>query len=139
MLKSADDKEIRTWRIVTMQIASRPPQSNIRLTNFKGPDAPDPQDPKDGLHTRRIIGGLAGGTVAGLGLGYLGMELGMRVGLNAAIGTFGPSAAGQIISVFVPGLQYMMLGAAVGGAAGVAAGGALGGYLGCTLAKHHDN
>lgn len=116
-----------------MQVATRFSQP-LEPYTFKRPQGDPPNDPGDKFETRHIVGGVLGGSALGLGLGYAGLELGMRAGMNAAIGSLGPSPAAELVSIFVPGIHYMILGGALGMAVGATAGGATGAYLGVKIA-----
>jgi hypothetical protein len=77
-----------------------------------------------------LTGQILGGAVAGAGLGYLGLELGMRWGLEYGMSLMGPHPAMQVLGLLTFGLQYGVLASALGGAVGATTGVLLGGWLG---------
>jgi hypothetical protein len=84
-----------------------------------------------------VLGGqIAGGLAGGAGLGYVGLDLGMRVGLTNGMHALGGHPAAQIFSLFVVGLPQAMLGAVIGGGVGAAVGVGAGAYLGGKVGEH---
>ena len=89
------------------------------------------------IRDKAVLGGqIAGGLGLGLGLGYVGLDLGMRIGLTNGMHALGGHPAAQLFSLFVVGLPQAMLGAAIGGGLGVATGVGVGAYLGGKIGEH---
>lgn len=117
-----------------MQVMTR------QYTQFLRPQGqqPDPPPPEK-LDKAVLTGQIVGGTVAGLGLGYLGMDLGMRLGMESGMRAVGGGPVVQILGLFTVGIARGVLAAGIGGGLGAAAGIGLGGYLGGKVGGHFSN
>lgn len=100
------------------------------LRPLSGPPGGPP--PEKGLDKAVLGGQIAGG----LGLGYVGLDLGMRIGLTNGMHALGGHPAAQLFSLFVVGLPQAILGATIGGALGAATGVGAGAYLGGKVGEH---
>ncbi|MGE0490003.1 MAG: hypothetical protein AB7S38_12425 [Vulcanimicrobiota bacterium] len=116
-----------------MQVTSFKPHATFTPST---PRQAQPQPPEDELTTANLVGGALGATGLGLGLGYVGLELGMRAGMEYGISLWGPHPLAQVFGIFTTGLAYGVLFASAGAAAGVAVGGTAGACLGSAIADH---
>lgn len=118
-----------------MQIKQRSFSPILRPMNFQ----PQGDPPPEKLDKAVLGGQIAGGLALGAGLGYLGMDLGIRVGLSNGMSALGGHPAAQILSLFVVGLPQAVLGAAIGGGLGAAVGVGTGAYLGGKIGEHFSH
>ena len=97
-----------------------------------GPPVPPPEKLDKAVLTGQILGGLG----AGLGLGYVGMDLGLRLGMDSGMKALGSHPAAQILALLTVGVARGVIGAGVGGALGLAAGGGIGAWAGGKVGEH---
>lgn len=116
-----------------MQVTSFKPHATFTPST---PRQAQPQPPEDELTTANLVGGALGATGLGLGLGYVGLELGMRAGMEYGVSLWGPHPLAQVFGIFTTGLAYGVLFASAGAATGVAVGGTAGAFLGSAIADH---
>ena len=108
-----------------MQVTQRSFSPILRPMGFSPNGGPPPEKPEK--LDKAVLGGqIAGGLALGAGLGYVGLDLGMRIGLTNGMHALGGHPAAQLFSLFVVGLPQAMLGAAIGVGAGAYLGGKVG-------------
>lgn len=101
------------------------------------PAAPTPErrSPVEPIDKAELAGNIVGGLSLGAGLGYLGLEAGLRIGMEYGAGLLGSHPLAQVLSILTFGVQYGVLGAAAGGAVAATVGIAAGAYLGGKVGK----
>jgi len=121
-----------------MQVTQRSFSPILRPMGFSPNGGPPPEKPEK--LDKAVLGGqIAGGLALGAGLGYVGLDLGMRIGLTNGMHALGGHPAAQLFSLFVVGLPQAMLGAAIGGGLGAAVGVGAGAYLGGKVGEHFSH
>lgn len=111
-----------------MKIAQHIPSPFARPLGGGQPQPPG--EPPEKLDKAVLAGRIVGGLGVGLGLGYVGMDLGLRLGMDCGMKAFGPHPAAQILALLTVGVARGVVGAGIGGALGMTAGGGIGCWLG---------